>query len=318
MYEFLLQGFSTLLTVSGMICIVGGVFIGIIFGSVPGLSATMALALFLPITYAMDPNTAIILLIALYIGGISGGLITAILAGIPGTPSSIATCFDGYPMTKKGKAFKALGVGVTFSFLGTVFSTIVLVFLSPVLAKIAIKFGAYEYFAVALFSLSMLVGLSGDNIWKGLISGLMGCMFATVGMDSISSVNRFTLGSEDIAYGFDVLPVLIGLFAITEIIAKADTVKTERNNMPVISAIEIVKGLGFSIKEFFGQMKNFFVSSSLGTAIGILPGIGGGAANVMAYTVSKSTSKYPEKYGTGIIDGLVASESSNNGQLVAH
>ena len=315
MYEFLLQGFSTLLTVSGMICIVGGVFIGIIFGSVPGLSATMALALFLPITYAMDPNTAIILLIALYIGGISGGLITAILAGIPGTPSSIATCFDGYPMTKKGKAFKALGIGVTFSFLGTVFSTIVLVFLSPVLAKIAIKFGAYEYFAVALFSLSMLVGLSGDNIWKGLISGLMGCMFATVGMDSISSVNRFTLGSEDIAYGFDVLPVLIGLFAITEIIAKADTVKTERNNMPVISAIEIVKGLGFSIKEFFGQMKNFFVSSSLGTAIGILPGIGGGAANVMAYTVSKSTSKYPEKYGTGIIDGLVASESSNNAAI---
>lgn len=315
MYDLLSQGLSTLFTVSGMICMVGGVFVGIIFGSVPGLSATMALALFLPITYAMDPNTSIILLIALYIGGISGGLITAILAGIPGTPSSIATCFDGYPMTKKGQAFKALGVGVTFSFLGTIFSTIVLVFLSPVLAKIAIKFGAYEYFAVALFSLSMLVGLSGDNIWKGLISGLMGCMFATVGMDKISSVNRFTFGSEEIAYGFDVLPVLIGLFAITEIISKADTVKTERNNMQVITAIKIVKGLGFSIKEFFGQIKNFFVSSSLGTAIGILPGIGGGAANVMAYTVSKSTSKYPEKYGTGIIDGLVASESSNNAAI---
>lgn len=315
MLELLAQGFSTIFTVTGLLCILGGVFIGIIFGSVPGLSATMALALFLPITYSMDSNFSIILLIALYIGGISGGLITAILAGIPGTPSSIATCFDGYPLTKKGQPLKALGVGITFSFLGTLFSTIVLIFLSPFLAKIAIKFGAYEYFAVALFSLSMLVGLSGDNIWKGLISGVMGCMFATVGIDAISSLERFTFGSQDIAYGFDVLPVLIGLFAITEIISKADSVKTERNNMTVITALEMAKGLGFSLKEFFGQIKNLILCSSIGTAIGILPGIGGGAANVMAYTVSKSTSKYPEKYGTGIIDGVVASESSNNAAI---
>ncbi len=315
MFDSLFQATSSLFTISGLICLLGGVFIGIIFGSVPGLSATMALALFLPITYALDPSIAVILLIALYIGGISGGLITAILTGIPGTPSSIATCFDGYPMTKRNQAFKALGVGVTFSFLGTVFSTLILIFLSPVLAKIAIKFGAYEYFAVALFSLSMLVGLSGNNIWKGLISGLMGCMFATVGMDSIASVNRFTFGSEEIAYGFDVLPVLIGLFAINEIITKADTVKSEHQNMQVINAIKIEKGLGFSIKEFFGQIKNFLISASLGTGIGILPGIGGGAANVMAYTVSKSTSKYPERYGTGIIDGVVASEASNNAAI---
>ncbi|KGQ62837.1 tripartite tricarboxylate transporter permease [Gallibacterium anatis] len=315
MLDLLAQGFSTIFTVTGLLCILGGVFIGIIFGSVPGLSATMALALFLPITYSMDSNFSIILLIALYIGGISGGLITAILSGIPGTPSSIATCFDGYPLTKKGQPLKALGVGITFSFLGTLFSTIVLIFLSPFLAKIAIKFGAYEYFAVALFSLSMLVGLSGDNIWKGLISGVMGCMFATVGIDAISSLERFTFGSQDIAYGFDVLPVLIGLFAITEIISKADSVKTERNNMTVITALEMAKGLGFSLKEFFGQIKNLILCSSIGTAIGILPGIGGGAANVMAYTVSKSTSKYPEKYGTGIIDGVVASESSNNAAI---
>lgn len=315
MLDLLLQGISSLFTITGLSCLLGGVFVGIIFGSVPGLSATMALALFLPITYALDSNMAVILLIALYIGGISGGLITAILTGIPGTPSSIATCFDGYPMTKRNQAFKALGVGVTFSFLGTIFSTIVLIFLSPILAKIAIKFGAYEYFAVALFSLSMLVGLSGDNIWKGLISGLMGCMFATVGMDSIASVNRFTFGSEEIAYGFDVLPVLIGLFAINEIITKADTVKSERQNAQVLSAIRMENGLGFSIKEFFGQIKNFLVSASLGTGIGILPGIGGGAANVMAYTVSKSTSKYPEKYGTGIMDGVVASEASNNAAI---
>lgn len=315
MIESLIQSTGSLFTLTGILCLFGGVFIGIVFGSVPGLSATMALALFLPITYALDSNMAVILLIALYIGGISGGLITAILTGIPGTPSSIATCFDGYPMTKRNQAFKALGVGVTFSFLGTIFSTIVLIFLSPVLAKIAIKFGAYEYFAVALFSLSMLVGLSGDNIWKGLISGLLGCMFATVGMDAIASVNRFTFGSDEIAYGFDVLPVLIGLFAINEIIAKADKVKSEHQNMKVITAIRMEKGLGFSIKEFFSQIKNFFLCSSLGTGIGILPGIGGGAANVMAYTVSKSTSKHPEKYGTGIMDGIVASESSNNAAI---
>ena len=152
-----------------MMLIVAGVVIGIIFGAIPGLSATMALALFLPVTYTLNAVSGIVLLVSLYIGGISGGLISAILTRIPGTPSSVATCFDGYPLTQKGQGAKALGVGIVFSFIGTLFSTIVLIFLSPVLANIAIQFGAYEYFAVAVFSLSMICGLSGKSMVKGLM-----------------------------------------------------------------------------------------------------------------------------------------------------
>lgn len=308
-------GLDAVMNISCIISIFGGMFIGIIFGSVPGLSATMALALFLPVTYSMSPVNAIVLLISLYIGGISGGLISAILTGIPGTPSSVATCFDGYPLTKKGHGTKALGVGIVFSFMGTVFSTVILIFLAPGLANVAIQFGAYEYFAVALFSLSMMTGLSGDNIFKGIISGIMGCMFATVGMDSIGAVKRYTFGSDSLVNGFDVLPVLIGLFAISEIIIRAENAKFEKQSKDVKVDIKGIKGFGFSVKEFISQIKNFFICSTIGTGIGILPGIGGGAANVMAYSVSKAQSKHPEKYGTGVIDGVVASEASNNAAI---
>ena len=222
MLESFALGLAGVATPAGLISIVGGVFVGIIFGAVPGLSATMALALFLPVTYSMDSVTAVVLLTALYIGGISGGLISAILTGIPGTPSSVATTFDGWPMTQKGQGVKALGVGVVASFGGSIFSTIILIFAAPALAAIAIKFGNYEYFAIALFSLSMMCGLAGDNLWKGILSGLTGCMFATVGMDAIGAVKRFTFGSRLIQNGFNTLPVLIGLFAVAEIVAEGD------------------------------------------------------------------------------------------------
>lgn len=305
-------GLSSVFTPLCLLCILGGVFIGIIFGAVPGLSATMALALFLPVTYSMDSVSAVVLLTSLYIGGISGGLISAILTGIPGTPSSVATCFDGWPMTQKGQGVKALGVGVVASFGGSIFSTIILIFAAPTLAAIAIHFGNYEYFAIALFSLSMMCGLSGENIWKGLLSGLSGCMFATVGMDAIGAVRRYTFGSKMIQNGFDTLPVLIGLFAVAEIVSRVGTARAAKKEQGIDVDMRNIRGFGFSVKEAVGQIKNFLLCSGIGTAIGILPGIGGGAANVMAYTVSQQTSKHPEKYGTGIIDGVAATESSNN------
>ena len=305
-------GLSSVFTPLCLLCILGGVFIGIIFGAVPGLSATMALALFLPVTYSMDSVSAVVLLTSLYIGGISGGLISAILTGIPGTPSSVATCFDGWPMTQKGQGVKALGVGVVASFGGSIFSTIILIFAAPTLAAIAIHFGNYEYFAIALVSLSMMCGLSGENIWKGLLSGLSGCMFATVGMDAIGAVRRYTFGSKMIQNGFDTLPVLIGLFAVAEIVSRVGTARAAKKEQGIDVDMRNIRGFGFSVKEAVGQIKNFLLCSGIGTAIGILPGIGGGAANVMAYTVSQQTSKHPEKYGTGIIDGVAATESSNN------
>ena len=319
-------GLQAVMTLPCILCMVVGVFVGIIFGCIPGLSATMVLAMFLPVTYSMDTVTAIVLLVALYIGGISGGLISAILTGIPGTPSSVATCFDGWPLTQKGKGVKALGVGIVASFAGTILSTIILIFLSPALASIAIKFGAYEYFAVAVFSLTMMSGLSGGNIYKGLISGLCGCIFATVGIDSISGVQRFTMGNRMLSNGFNILPVLIGLFAVAEIAARAAKVKTEKPSEGIKISMKDVKGFGFSMAEAKSQIHNFFLCSLIGTGIGILPGIGGGAANVLAYSVSKASCHRSKKvsddvamsgddYGTGVIDGVVASESSNNAAI---
>ena len=315
MLESFAIGAQSVFTILNIFMIIFGVTLGIVFGAIPGLSATMALALFLPITYSMDPVTGIVLLVALYIGGISGGLISAILTRIPGTPSSVATTFDGYPMTMKGEGAKALGAGIVFSFVGTILSTIALIFISPWLAKIAIQFGAYEYFAVAVFSMTMMCGLSGDSMVKGLMSGIFGCMFATVGMDSIGSVQRYTFGSVEMISGFNILPVLIGMFAIAEILVTAESVKNESEMKMVEVDIKNIKGFGFSIKEFFEQKWNCLISTLIGLAIGILPGIGGGVANVLTYGVIKSKSKYPEKFGTGVIDGIVASEASNNAAI---
>nr|WP_325188917.1 tripartite tricarboxylate transporter permease [uncultured Oscillibacter sp.] len=308
-------GASVVFQPISIVLMIAGVIVGIIFGAIPGLSATMAIALCLPITYGMEAAQGMVLLVSLYIGGISGGLISAILMHIPGTPSSVATCFDGHPLTMKGQGAKALGVGIVFSFIGTLFSTVILIFLSPALARIAIKFSAYEYFAVALFSLTMMSSLSGKSLCKGLVSGLFGCMLATVGLDAIGSVQRFTFGIQSLRMGFSTLPVLVGLFAVSEIIKSAESAATEPEAEILNVDIRHIKGFGFSLSEFVSQKWNALMCALIGTGIGILPGIGGGAANVLAYSVSKNRSKYPEKYGTGIIDGVVASETSNNASI---
>lgn len=315
MLESFIVGGQAVLNLQGILMMIMGIVIGIVFGAIPGLSATMAIALFLPITYSMSPIMGVTLLVSLFIGGISGGLISAILTRIPGTPSSIATTFDGYPLTQKGEGAKALGVGIVFSCLGTVFSTIVLIFLAPQIAKVSIKFGAYEYFSVAIFSLSMISGLSGDSLVKGIFAGIVGCIFATIGMDPIASVERYTFGFNDLKSGFNILPALIGLFAISEILFAAEKAKFAKETEVVKVDIKNIKGFGFSIKEFFEQKVNFIYASVIGTAIGILPGIGGGISNVLAYTFIRGKSKHPEKFGTGIIDGIVASEASNNASI---
>ena len=253
MLESFAIGAQAILNPLCLLNILFGVTLGIVFGAIPGLSATMALALFLPITYSMDPVAGIVLLVSMHIGGISGGLISAILTRIPGTPSSVATCFDGYPLTAKGEGPKALGVGIVFSFIGTIMSTVVLIFMAPWLAKIAIKFGAYEYFSIAVFSLTMMAGLSGKSIVKGLISGFMGCIFATVGMDSIGSVKRYTFGNVQLASGFNILPVLVGLFAISEILITAEKAKHTKEMEIVKVDIKNIKGFGFTWEEFIGQ-----------------------------------------------------------------
>lgn len=290
-----------------------GTVVGIIFGSIPGLTATMAIVMFLPVTYSMTASEGISMLMALYIGGISGGLISAILLNIPGTPSSVATCFDGKPMADKGEAGKALGTGVVFSFLGTVVGIALLVILSPVLCDFALKFQAYEYCALAIFSLSMVIALTGHDMPKGLVSAVLGALLATVGLAPIDSKPRFTFGLYQLNNGFALVVLLIGLFAIAEVMAYAESVR-QKQDFTIRAGVKI-KGVGFTLKEFVGQLRNGVVSALIGVAIGILPGIGGGVSCMISYTVSKNTSKRRELYGTGIMDGVVASEAANNGTI---
>lgn len=308
-------GFGAICSPMGFGIIILCVAAGIVFGSIPGLSATMAIALFLPVSYSLSPVMGMTMLVSIYIGGVSGGLISAILLKMPGTPSSVATCFDGYPMTQKGQAVKALGVGVFFSFMGTLVSIIALIFIAPNLADIALKFGDFEYFSIAVFSLTMIASLSGDSMIKGLLSGVFGIMLATVGLAPIDAAQRFTFGSTQLSAGLDILPVLIGMFALSEIMATAETSKNAGKAKILSINMKNTKGFGFSVKEGVQQIPNAVRSALIGLGIGILPGLGGSTSNLIAYTVAKNQSKYPEKFGTGIIDGVVATKTSNNASV---
>lgn len=315
MGELFLEGLQNVLGIQTFILMLLGTTVGIIFGAVPGLSVVMGLVLFLPFTYTMAPAVGISFLVSIYIGATSGGLISAILLNIPGTPNSVATCFDGVPMRKNGQAKKALGLGIVFSFLGTILSSLVLIFVAPQVAKIAIKFGPHEYFAVALFSMVLVASMASKNMIKSFFALALGIGFATVGLSPIDAVQRFTFGNPQLLGGFATLTVLIGLFAIKELLQWAETVKFETEEIEVHAAEQHVKGFGFNLKEFLEQKWNFLISGIIGIIIGIIPGIGGASSNLIAYDFVKNTSKYPEKFGTGIPDGVVASETSNNASI---
>lgn len=305
-----LEAFTLIFTPSCLVLILIGVIVGIIFGSIPGLSATMAVVLFLPMSFGMAPMDGIALLVGLYLGGISGGLISAVLLKIPGTPSSISTVFDGGPMAEKGEAGRALGVGILYSFLGGLISIFALMFVSPYLAKVTLKFTPVEYFAIAVFSLTIIASLSGKSLQNGLLAGFFGIALSMVGMAPVDGLTRFTFGSFQLLSGFDIVVILIGVFAVTDIIMSGFGRKHLADKMAKTEFH--LKGFGVSLKEFKGQTMNLIRSSLIGIGIGILPGIGGSTAGLLAYTAEKNSSKYPEKFGTGIIDGVIASETSNN------
>jgi len=304
------EGFLNIFTLESILLIVTGVIIGVTFGCIPGLSANMAVTLCLPLSFVLEPVPGIALLVSLYLGGISGGLISAILLKIPGTPASIATCFDGGPMADKGEAGKALSAGIIFSFLGGLVSILLLIFVSPTLAKLALKFGPFEYCAVAIFSLTLVSGLVGKDFTKGIIGAFIGVMLSTIGAAPIDGAPRFTLGNRDLQGGLNVIALMIGLFAVAEVIKIAeDSVIRQTAVKPINFKIT---GFGLSLKEIWGQKFNAIRSALIGTAIGILPGLGGSTANIISYSVAKNQSKHSEDFGTGILDGIVASETSNN------
>lgn len=291
-----------------------GVVIGIIFGAIPGMTATMAVAVFLPLTYAYSMEMALYLLLGLYVGGISGGLVPAILIAIPGTPSSVCTTFDGHPMALKGESERALKIGVVSSFLGGMISLVVLAIFTPILAGWAIKFSAVEKFLIILFALTVIAALSKGAMLRGIWIGMLGVLISMMNQFSVNNAYRMvpTFMKRYMQGGFQLFPVLIGLFAVAEMFQQCETGMRAKYSSDDSAGVTNKVKFNFA-KDFKGQWINVIRSSLIGTFMGILPGVGGSAASLLAYSQAKSWSKHPELLGTGVAEGLVASESSNNG-----
>ncbi|MCG8511503.1 MAG: tripartite tricarboxylate transporter permease [Rhodospirillales bacterium] len=289
-----------------------GVTAGLMAGAIPGFTIAMAIVLTLPFTFSMPSEQGLATMLAVFVGGLSGGLMSGMLTGIPGTPSSVATTFDGFPMARRGKPGLALGIGVWASFFGGIVSAILLVTLAPQLARMGLEFGPWDYFALVMFALTITASLAGENILKGLIAGGLGLLAATIGEDDINGVARLHFGSDALKQGFAFLPVLIGLFAFSQLLSdvqdrnKARAALMEGKTKAV--HIEHLK----AIREVLSRGLNVVRSALIGLFVGILPGAGSSISNILAYDQAKKASKNPEKFGTGIPDGIVASEAANN------
>ncbi len=305
----MIEVFANILTLQNLSLILLGVAIGNLFGCIPGLNAPIAVALALPFTFNMELLPSISLIMGLYMGCVSGGLVSAILLRIPGTAASVATTFDGYPMAQKGRGTEALSYGAFASFFGGIFSCIVLLALAPVLANIAIGFGPWEYFGTAALSLIIVCVMMSGKTLKGLIAVCIGLLLKTVGMSPIDGVAaRFTFGNYSLENGFNLIVVIIGVFAFPEIINSIGKLKEVVKPAKIKNKLFYIPS-GKDIKENLGTM---FRGSVIGTAIGILPGMGGGAASLISYAQAKKTSKTPEKFGTGCAEGIFCCESANN------
>jgi putative tricarboxylic transport membrane protein len=283
-----------------------GTLVGVLVGALPGLSSSMAIALLLPFTLYLEPIESIALMSALYCAGTFGGSITAILINAPGAPPAAATAFDGYPLAQRGEAGKALGISAISSATGGIISVFALLFFAPLLARVAYSFGPPEYFALALFGISMLASIGSESPVINIIGGLIGLLLATVGIDLMTGVERFTFGNPELYDGIDFIPVLIGLFAISELINQSLKINQDR----LALAVNAVK---LPTLKNLKKIKNTILRSSLiGTFIGVLPAEGSTMAAMIGYNEAKRWSAEPEKFGTGEIEGIAGPEAANN------
>lgn len=285
-----------------------GVIAGTIVGSLPGLTATMAVAVLVPLTFSMEPAPALILMGAIYTGAIYGGAYAAILLNTPGTPSAIATTFDGYPMAKRGDGDLAITLACIASVVGGLVGALALLLLAPPLAEVALAFGPVEYFWLAIFGLTLISALSKGDLLKGLTGGFLGLLLSTVGVAQISSDVRFTFGSDVLLGGIEVVSALIGLYCIPVLI---DLVATPDRHLDVTGQTKGFR-LFEALRLTMNNKWNVIRSSIIGTIIGILPGAGGSIAGLVAYTEARRTAKNPETFGTGRYEGVQATESANN------
>ena len=310
--ENVLAAFGEIATVNTIILMLVGVAGGLIAGAIPGFTIAMAVVLTLPFTFGMPPSQGLATMVSVLVGGLSGGLMAGILTGIPGTPSSVATTFDGFPMARGGKPGLALGIGVWSSFCGGIISAILLVTLSPQLARIGLEFNPWDYFMLVMFALTITASLSGRNLVKGLIAGVVGLLVRTVGEDEAVGMARLNFGSDVLLQGFDFIAVLIGLFAFSQLLRDVRDPVTARKSLTERRSVQVKIEHLAAIREVAKRWTVVLRSALIGVFTGILPGAGGSIANILAYDQAKKASKHPEKFGTGTPEGIIAPESSNN------
>ncbi|MEK9751869.1 MAG: tripartite tricarboxylate transporter permease [Rhodospirillaceae bacterium] len=310
-WENIAGAFDAVFHLKNLLLMTLGVSAGLIAGAIPGFTITMAVVLTLPFTFGMSAVDGISTMIGVFVGGLSGGLMSSVLTGIPGTPSSVATTFDGYPMTRAGRPGLALGLGVWSSFFGGLISAVFLMLLAPTLARIGLEFGPWDYFSLVLFALTITASLAGENLVKGVIAGVLGLLVTAIGEDEVSGVARFTFGWDALKQGFDFLPVLVGLFAFSQLLTDLRDSDKALKPMVVSSKRIAIEHLA-AVKTIVRNWTVLARSSVIGIFVGILPGAGGTIANILAYDQAKKASKTPERFGTGTPEGIIAPESSNN------
>ena len=304
--DAILAGLDLLLRPLPLLMLFSGVIGGIVVGSLPGLTATMGVAILVPFSFGMEPVPGLLMLLGLYAGAIYGGSVSAILINTPGTPSAAATILDGTPMFNKGEGGRAIGMATFASVFGGVGSAIFLVTLSPLLSRFALAFSAPEYFALAVLGITIIGSISGGSLAKGLLSGCIGLLIATIGLDPIQGYTRFTFGTVNLMGGIPFIPALIGLFAVSEALSQFERLVEPKNE--TVNLKKLIPTMT-DIRKVF---KTLTKSTIIGTFVGALPGAGGDIASFVCYNEAQRSSRHPETFGTGEIEGVAAAESGNN------
>ncbi len=303
--EAILQAFGAALQLKVILMMILGAVVGIVFGAIPGLTYSMGIILVLPLTFNLDPLAAITLLLGVYVGGMTGGSVSAIILGIPGTPSAAATCLDGHRLAKEGKAGKALGTAVFSATIGGLISVLILVVVAPIIAKFALKFGPAEIFALVFFGFSAIAGISSGKVIKGLISGMIGLLVMTMGMDPVMGVKRYTFGSINLLGGVDVLSFMIGMFAIPQIVEAFAT-----DESAIKRKLDTNVSMSFpTFKEIKGLASTILKSALIGVGIGAIPGTGGPIAAFLGYDQAKRKACSDEP----TLDCVAGPEAAHNG-----
>ena len=312
MLEYLSAALVSLLSLEVLIAFLVGVIGGMFIGVIPGLGPSVGIALLLPISFSMSPTAALVMMTSMYTTGVYGGSITAVLCHTPGTAASAATTMDGYTMTEQGRGMEAVSVVTISSVVGGIIGAICLILFAPALGKISLMFSCLEYFLVACFGVLVVSGLTGDNQAKGIFSALLGLLIGCVGMDSITGVSRFTFGQLWLEDGLDSTPILIGLFSITQVLVLVEKLMKGSGSTIVDDPAAGLKGKRWTKGNGKRLAPNMLRSSIIGAFIGFIPAAGCSIAAWISYSIAKRTSKHPEEFGKGSIDGIAASEAANN------